>query len=122
MALKVTTVEVNTLDASAFAVPEEAKKSLGGDGKPADGAATKPAPDAGANAGGEIKLEDMTPEQQTLATQMVDRLRSGGDVAKMKEAIARIEPTLPMISDPAKRKPIEYAIQEIKKEIAKAGG
>jgi hypothetical protein len=124
MTITVTEVEINKVDDSAFAVPEEAKKALGGatsgetapePGKPTSGAAP-------ATGGSEIRLEDLTPEQQTIAKRMAESLKSGGDVAKMKEAVARIEPTLGMISDPAKRKPIEYAIQEVKKEIAKLGG
>jgi hypothetical protein len=119
VAMKVTKVEINTLEDSAFAPPA-------GAAKPATPPATAPGAGAGAGTGGgagtEIKFEDLTPEQQRQAQQMIEKLKSGGDVAKMKQVVSQIEPTLSMINDAEKRKPIEYAIQEVKKEIARLGG
>lgn len=110
--MKVTKVEINTLDAATFAMPEEVRKLA--DARPA---ATAPA----AAPAKVITLESMTPEQQKNAKEALDGMLKSGDVEKMKMMVKQLEPMLGMI--PAnERVSIEYAIQEVKKEIAKLGG
>ena len=110
--MKVTKVEINTLDAATFAMPEEVKKLA--DARPA---ATAPA----AAAVPVITFESMNAEQQKIAKQALDGMLQSGDVEKMKLMVKQLEPMLGMI--PAnERLPMQYAIQEVKKEIAKKGG
>lgn len=109
MVMKVDTIEVNKLDEKTFALPEEVKKLV--ESKPGDAAAKK-----------EIKLEDLTPEQQKMAKETLDGLKQNPDPAERKALVQRLKMAIPMIQDANQRVPIEWAVQELEKELAKAGG
>jgi hypothetical protein len=103
--LKVTTIEVNKPDESAFALPDEVKKL-----------ATEKKSDAAAP---EIKLSDLSKEDQKEAEQMMQGLGSM-DVKMLKQ----MESSMGMGIDhmpPDKKQLMKFYLQEIKKEIAKRG-
>ncbi|HWB19864.1 MAG TPA: hypothetical protein VG711_06160 [Phycisphaerales bacterium] len=128
MMMKVTKIELNNVDDSLFAKPKDEAPAgahpMSGHPSATQPAGTKPAgsqPDAGAAAGGEIKLEDLTPDQQAKAKQMLENVRKANDIDSTKQMVQRLEPMLGMM--PADQKPMmEYIVQELKKDIAKAGG
>ena len=111
--MKVTTIEINKLDEKTFALPDEVKKLA--DAAAATGGKTATAPAQ------EIKLEDLTPEQRKTAEQALEGMRRTTDPAQLKMIVQRLESVIPMM--PANEQlPMKYAIQELKKDIAKAGG
>jgi hypothetical protein len=111
--MKISKVEINSISDEVFAPPEEVRRL-------AQEAEQRPPMSRPSHA--TIRLEDMTPAQQADAQKMLEALRNDGDMAKMRAAIARVESMIDVIEDPSKRLPIEYALQEARKEIAKAGG
>lgn len=112
MTLTVKSIEINTLDPAVFAMPEEVKKLA--DARPA---ATAPA----GTPAKEITFESLNEEQQKIAKQALDGMLKSGDVEKMKLMVKQLEPMLGMIPE-KDRLPMQYAVQEVKKEIAKKGG
>jgi len=111
--MKVTTIEINKLDDKVFALPDEVKKLA--DAAGAKGGKTDAEPAK------EIKIEDLTPEQRKTAEQALEGMRQIKDPAQQKMMVQRMESVIPMM--PANEQlPMKYAIQELKKEMAKAGG
>jgi hypothetical protein len=111
--MRVTKIEINTVDKSVFAAPEEAKK-LAASRPPASPPATQPAAK-------EISINDLTPDQRKRAEQMIEGVKRAADVQVMKQMLAALEPAMGHL--PADQKPaMQYVVQELKKEIARLGG
>lgn len=101
--LKITTIEVNKPDESAFALPEAVKKLAAE--KKTDAAAP------------EIKLEDLSSADQKEAKNMTQSL-----VAMDTKMLKQMESSMGMGIDhmPADKKPlVKFYLQEIRKELAK---
>ncbi len=111
MTMKVESVEINTLTAETFAVPDEVKKLVENQPKPA----------APGEAAKEIKLEDMNDEQRAMATQALEGVKRAGDVNAQKLMLKQIESVVDITPEDQKM-PLMYVIQELRKEIAKQGG
>jgi hypothetical protein len=108
MALKATTLEVNTLPADAFALPDEVKKLA---------EAQKPE----APAAGEIKLSDLGPAEQSQATEMIDGIKGAGDASIVKQTISSLQTAAQHAPEPQK-KMYQYVIQELTKYQQKLEG
>ena len=112
--MKVTKIEINTLEASAFAPPKDLKPP----------STTKP--DASQPAGGntsakEIALSDLTPEQQKKAQDTIENMKRSADPQRMKEAVSQLERMMGAMPED-QRKMLQYIVQEMKKEVARLGG
>ena len=108
-------LEVNTLDAKHFELPEEVKalvKEKESQPEPAaddDSGATDPAP--------EIKLEDLTEENQVEATKMIENMKKSGMI---KAVLPQLESGIAQAEGDTK-KMIQYVVQELKKELEAQG-
>lgn len=107
MSVATTALEVNTLDDSAFAAPDEVKRL-------AESAEAEPA-------AGDIPLSDLTPEQQAQAKEMVDGLKAAGSADVVRSAMSSLEQAA-RYAPPADRKMYQYITQELKKHLAAIGG
>ncbi len=106
--MKVTKLEVNKPEESAFALPDEVKKLADAEKKP----------DAPAAA---IKLEDLPKDQQEKAKQAVEGLSKMPDVKSIKQMLEGIEMGIGQ-APPESKKMMEYMAQEMRAEIKKRGG
>lgn len=104
-----TVVEVNKLEADAFKLPPEVEALAAQKG------------DAGGGGAAEIKLSDLTPEQQAEATKQLDAFRTLPNAEALKSARQTMERIIPMMPED-KKKPIQYVVQELTKMIAEKGG
>lgn len=110
MALKATTLEVNTLGAEAFALPDEVKNLAEGR-----------QPEPSGSPAVEIKLSDLSPDMQTQATQMIDGVKQSGNASIVQSTITGLEQTIPSSPEPQK-KMLQYVVQELKKHQKTLGG
>ena len=106
--INVTKLEVNTLGADVFELPAEVKKLA--DSSPRD-----------PQLGGEIKLEDLTADQQREAAQMIEGIKQTPGTARIKQMLQPLESSLQMMP-PERQKMMRYVIQELKKELSVRGG
>jgi hypothetical protein len=116
MDMAVTKVAVNTIDKTVFAAPQEVVALAA---KSPRAAAT--APSAATAPKKEISPNDLTPEQLAKAIQVLEGFKGTGDVNAMKQMLQRVEPILGKVPE-NERLAVEYALQELKKEIARLGG
>ncbi len=100
--MKITTLQVNTVEESAFVLPEEVKKLV--DGKKADAAAP------------EIKISDLDKTEQKEAEEFVKSLKSM-DLETLKRMDKQVGMGAEYMPE-NKKKTIKFYQQEIKKEIA----
>ncbi|OAB63573.1 hypothetical protein AY599_11410 [Leptolyngbya valderiana BDU 20041] len=109
--MKVTKLEVNALDESTFELPEQVKELAAseeageGEGEGDQGSA---------NAGDEIKLEDLAEAHQERARMMVEQMKSGGKEA-IDRMMPRLEQTLESMPEGDDKLTMRYVIQELKK-------
>lgn len=98
MVMKVTALEVNSIGADAFILPEEVRKL-------AAASAAKPAE-------GGIKLSDLAPALQARATEMIEGLKKAGTSQVVKQALSSLE-TAAKYAPEAEKKMYEYVVQEL---------
>jgi hypothetical protein len=101
--LRVDEMQINTLKDDHFALPDEVKKLV---------ASAKDAENAP-----EIKLEDLTPEQQEEATKMIDGVKQSGMV---KQVLPQLEASIPQMAEERKAM-MQYIVQELRKELKAKG-
>jgi len=106
--IRVDELSVNTLDADHFALPEEVKQKAANQPKPGEPVA-------------EIKLEDLSEEQQMEAEKMLNGIRQTQGTGMIKQVLSSMEAGLPHMP-PDRQKMMQYLVQEMKKEIASRGG
>lgn len=105
--IRVSKIEVNTLKKDHFALPAEVRRM-------ADEIAAGPKP------GAEIKLSDLTPQQQEEAKQLLEGLKQA-PASTQRTAITNLESGLQWMPE-EQRKVMQYVVQEMKKELRKQGG
>jgi len=103
--IKVSTLEVNTLNDDTFKLPAEVEQLA------KDAEATKS--DAPTDTASEIKLEDLTPEQQKEATKLIEGMRRVPEGMRA-DTIRQLESSLPTMEE-GMRKYMQYVVQELKK-------
>lgn len=108
--MKVTTLEVNTLDKDTFELPAEVKELVANAGNPAES-------DAGGNevaAGDEIKLEDLPEAYRDRTKMMLEQMKLAGPdgIAAALQQYEQVMPNLPEGND---KLTLQYIVQELKK-------
>jgi outer membrane lipoprotein-sorting protein len=111
--MKVTKLEVNSLEDSAFALPEKVKELAAA---AAEEEAEQPAEgDAGNGAATEeIKLEDLPETYRERAKTMVDQMKAGGKEAATR-TIQQLEGMMDSMPEGDDKLTMQYVIQELKK-------
>lgn len=107
--MKVTKLEVNALGEDAFELPKQVKELSANEGNDAGNT------DGGtADAGNEIKLEDLAESHQERARLMIEQLKSRGREA-VDRMLPNLEQTLASLPDGDDQLTMRYVIQELKK-------
>ncbi len=105
--MKVTTLEVNKLDESAFALPAQVKEMAAGSGGSEDQGTEEAA-------GDDIKLEDLPEASRDQIKQTIASIKQGGAQA-IEAALQQYERALPQIPEGDMKLQLQYMIQELKK-------
>ncbi|UYV11316.1 MAG: hypothetical protein NCW75_08360 [Phycisphaera sp.] len=108
--MKLTTLEVNTLDKDTFALPAEVKELVANADKPAE-------EDTGGNevaSGDEIKLEDLPEAYRERTKMMLEQVKQAGKES-IEVALQQYEQVLPNIPEGNDKLTLQYIIQELKK-------
>ncbi|MBX3356873.1 MAG: hypothetical protein KF745_00445 [Phycisphaeraceae bacterium] len=111
--IKMTLVEVNNVDPKVFELPDEVKSAST---DKADGV-EKPK----AAAAPQIKLEDLTPEHQAEAKEMLENI-SKAPIDTIRKSLVGIETGVSFMPEGPDKKKLQYVAQELKAELAKRGG
>jgi hypothetical protein len=108
MTLRVTRLEVNTVNEDAFALPPEVLRLAQAD-------------DDEPPAAGEIRLSDLTPAQQAQATEIIEGIKRAGSAAPVRSTISSLEQAA-RYAPQEQKKMYEYVVQELKKYAARLEG
>lgn len=111
--MKITRLEVNKLGEDAFELPDKVKQ-LAANAENSEGESEEAGGEGSANAGDEIKLEDLPETYRERARSMVEQMKAGGkDV--ITQTLQQLEGMIDSVPEGDDKQTLRYVIQELKK-------
>ena len=109
MDMNITSLKVNELDESAFALPEEVAALAAED----EGDDNTPAQDDAVGSD-EIALEDLPESYRDRAQQMITQIKAGGEQT-ISQSLQQFEELMPSLPEGDDKLTLQYIVQELKK-------
>ena len=109
MDMKITTLKVNELDESAFALPEEVAALVAADAAEENSSAVEDVVESN-----EIALEDLPESDRERATSMVSQIKAGGQQT-ITQSLQQFQELMPSLPEGDDKLTLRYIIQELRK-------